>query len=301
MRAIILTAFGSTDHFRLAELQRPEPRPGEVRIRIHATSFNPSDYQRRQGTETAGTLPLILGSDVAGIVDAIGTGVTAFAVGDEVYSYLLGGGKTGGAYAEHVCQLVDFVAHKPRNLSFAQAAAAVTGGLTAYQCLERVSLQPGEPLFVTGGSGGVGTMVIQLARHAGAGPIFTTAGGERSARYLTNRLGIAREQLLFYAGLSREQLAQRLRGQNGGQLFRVAIDCVGGAMTGLCCDIVDFEGHVASIVQGPRDASRPPEEDDENRLFNRSATFHFVLLSASLCYLTIICAVIVGWIEQWYA
>jgi NADPH:quinone reductase len=280
MRAIILTAFGSADHFRLAELPQPAPQPGEVRIRVHATGFNPSDYQRRQGAATAGALPLILGSDVAGVVDAIGSGVTAFAAGDEVYAYLLGGGKTGGAYAEYVCQQAGFVAHKPRNLSFAQAAAVPTVGLTAYQCLERVRLQPGEPLFVAGGSGGVGTLLIQLARHAGAGPIFTTAGGEHSARYLMDGLGIPRAQQLFYAGLSREQLADRMREQNGGRLFRVAIDCVGGAMTGLCCDIVDFEGHVISIVQGPRDASRAPDEDDENRLFNRSATFHFVLLSA---------------------
>ena len=280
MRAVILTEFGSADNFQLAEVPQPEPQPGEVRIRVHAASFNPSDHQRREGTATAGTLPLILGSDVAGVVDAIGAGVTAFAIGDEVYSYLLGGGKTGGGYAEYVCPLVDFVAHKPRNLSFAQAAAVVTGGLTAYQCLERVHLRKGEPLFVAGGSGGVGTMVIKLARQAGAGPIFTTVGSERSASYLIDALGIPHEQLLFYAGLSRHQLEERLREQNDGKLFRVAIDCVGGAMTGLCCDIVDFDGHVVSIVQGPRDATHPPEENDEDRLFNRSATFHSVMLSA---------------------
>jgi NADPH:quinone reductase len=280
MRAIILTAFGSADHFHLAELPRPEPQPGEVRIRVQAASFNPSDYQRRQGAGTAGALPLILGNDVAGVIDAIGTGVTAFAAGDEVYAYLLGGGKTGGAYAEYVCQQAGFVARKPRNLSFAQAAATVTAGLTAYQCLERVRLRRDEPLFVAGGSGGVGTLLIQLAHHLGAGSIFTTAGSERSAHYLMDALGIPREQLLFYAGLSRKQLEEHLREQNGEHLFRVAIDCVGGAMTALCCDIVDFEGHVISIVQGPRDASHPSEEDDENRLFDRSATFHFVLLSA---------------------
>jgi NADPH2:quinone reductase len=280
MRAILLTEFGSAEHFRMAEVPRPEPQPGEVRIRIHAAAFNPTDYQRRQGAGRASALPLILGIDAAGVVDAIGDGVTTFAVGDEVYTYLLGGGKSGGAYAEYVCRPVDFVAHLPRNLSFAQAAAVVTAALTAYQCLEQVQLRPGEPLFVAGGSGGVGTMMIQLARHAGAGPIFTTAGGERSAGYLADTLGVPRERLLFYAGLSRDQLAQALREQNGGRLFRVAIDCVGGAMTGLCCDVVDFEGHVISIVQGPRDDSHPPEVDDENRLFNRSAAFHFVMASA---------------------
>ena len=280
MRAIVLTAFGSAENFRLAELPRPEPQPGEVRIHIHAAAFNPTDYQKRQGIGARGAPPLILGIDAAGIVDAVGSGVTKFAVGDEVYTYLLGGGQNGGAYAEYVCRQVDFVAHKPRNLSFGQAASVVTAGLTAIQCLEHAPLQPGAPLFVAGGSGGVGAMLMQLARHAGAGPIFTTAGGEQSARYLADSRGIPRERLLFYVGLSRTQLAQALLNLNGGRLFPVAIDCVGGAMTRLCCDVIAIEGHVISIVQGPRDDSHPPGEDDENHLFNRSAAFHFVTASA---------------------
>jgi NADPH:quinone reductase-like Zn-dependent oxidoreductase len=143
MRAVVLTAFGSAEHFRLAEAPRPEPQPGEVRIRIHAVAFNPSDYQRRQGTLTSGPLPIILGSDAAGVIDALGLGVTAFALGDEVYTFLLGGRPSGGAYAEYVCRPVAFVAHKPRTLSFAQAAAMITTGLTAYHCVERARLQPG--------------------------------------------------------------------------------------------------------------------------------------------------------------
>jgi NADPH:quinone reductase-like Zn-dependent oxidoreductase len=275
-----LTAFGSTEHFHLAEVPRPEPQLGEVRIRIRAAAFNPTDFQKRQGIGKTGQLPLILGCDVAGVIDAIGDGVTTFAVGDEVYSYLLGGRKSGGGYAQYVCRSVDFVASKPRNLSFAEAATVVTAGLTAVQCLERVELQPGKSLFIAGGSGGVGSMLIQLARHGGAVQIFTTAGSEDSAHYLVETLGISRERLLFYAGLSRGQLAEQLREQNDGQLFPVAVDCVGEAMTGLCCDVVDFGGNVISIVQGPRDDSHPPEEDDENRLFNRSAAFHFVMASA---------------------
>jgi NADPH:quinone reductase-like Zn-dependent oxidoreductase len=146
MRAIVVTAFGSAEHCRQAEVPLPEPQPGEVRIRSCAAAFNPTDYQRRQGQGAgrAGTLPLILGIDAAGVVDTVGTGVTAFAEGDEVYTCLLGGGKTGGAYAEYVCRSVDFVAHKPRTLSFSQAAAVVTTGIMAYQCLEQVPLSPGQ-------------------------------------------------------------------------------------------------------------------------------------------------------------
>ena len=181
-------------------------------------------YQRRKSSTTAGPLPIILGSDVAGVVAAVGVGVTSCAVGDEVYSFLLGGGVGGRACAEYVRRRVEFVAHKPRNPSFAQAASMVTTGLTANQCLEHERLRPGEPLFVAGGSGGVGATLIQLTRHTGAGPIFTTTGGERSARYLGETLGVPQERLLFYAGLSRDQLAARLRELNDGRLFRVAID-----------------------------------------------------------------------------
>jgi NADPH2:quinone reductase len=229
MRAIILTAFGSTDHFRLAELPWSDPEPGEVRIRIHATSLNPFDYQRRQGAENPGTPPLTLGSDVADVVEALGSGVTVFAIGDEVYAYLLGRSKTSGAYAEYVCLPANFVARKLRNLSVVQAAAVPTSGLTVYQCLERARLMPGAPIFIASGSGGVGTMAIQLARHAGARPIFTTAGSEPSTRYLMGILGVAREHVDGVAALPITGTQEALDTKQGqqdvkGQLLSIVID-----------------------------------------------------------------------------
>jgi NADPH:quinone reductase-like Zn-dependent oxidoreductase len=97
---------------------------------------------------------------------------------------------------------------------------------------------------------------------------------------LTERLGIAPLQIVRYAGLSRSQLAAAAMQCNPAKRFRTALDLVGGAMTSLCTDVVDVEGHVVAIASGPRDATHGEAENDEDRLFDKSATFHFLLLSA---------------------
>jgi NADPH:quinone reductase-like Zn-dependent oxidoreductase len=123
-------------------------------------------------------------------------------------------------------------------------------------------------------------MAVQLARLHGAESVVVTAGNDRSAQYLTERLGITPLQIVRYAGQSRSELAAKAMQCNLGKRFRVALDLVGGAMTSLCSDVVDVEGHVVAIASGPRDATHGEAENDEDRLFDKSATFHFLLLSA---------------------
>ncbi|MCI0527583.1 MAG: zinc-binding alcohol dehydrogenase family protein, partial [Nitrospira sp.] len=119
-----------------------------------------------------------------------GSGVTDFSVGEEVYAYL-GGPKSNGSYAEYVCVPADFVGKKPTNLSFSQASAVPLVGLTAYQAVvDKANVKAHESVFIAGGTGGVGSMAIQLARYLGANPIFTTAGSDQSAAYLTQELDI---------------------------------------------------------------------------------------------------------------
>jgi NADPH:quinone reductase-like Zn-dependent oxidoreductase len=184
-----------------------------------------------------------------------------------------------------VCVHAAFVAHKPRNLTFEQAAAVPVAGLTAYECVMRASaLAAGKAVFIAGGSGGVGTMAIQLARLRGATSIAVTAGGDASARYLTEELEVSPNQIVRYHGRSREELVEAALKANGGQYYPVVIDCVGGAMTSLCCRVVDFDGHVVSIVAGPSDAAHAGAQSDEEQLFDRSATFHFELLYARARY-----------------
>jgi NADPH:quinone reductase-like Zn-dependent oxidoreductase len=123
-------------------------------------------------------------------------------------------------------------------------------------------------------------MAVQIARMRGATRIVATAGSDRSARYLTTRLGIPLSQIVHYTGRSRADLAAAALRANEGLPFRVAFDFVGGSMTSLCADVVDVDGHVVAIATGPRDATHGEAENDEDRLFDKSATVHFVLLSA---------------------
>jgi NADPH:quinone reductase len=277
MKAVVLTAPGGVEHFRLMDVPLPVPRPDEVRIRVHAAAFNPADCQTRRELPPA-QAAIILGGEVAGIVDAVGDAVHHVTVGDAVYAYLP---RTRGGYAEFVCTSAAFVARKPARLSFAHAAAVPVAGLTAYQCVvHKAQIQPGDAIFIAGGSGGVGTFAVQLARFYGATPIVTTTGSPRSTAYLTEVLGLPPAHLLFYPGQSHAELVEQARQINGGNLYRITLDCVGHSMTSLCCDLVDFDGHVISIVDGPRDALHTGGEHDTDRLFNRSATFHFVLLYA---------------------
>jgi NADPH2:quinone reductase len=281
MEAILLTAPGSADHFQQATLPRPTPQPDEVRIRIHAAAFNPMDFQKRKAAPLS-QLPMILGGEVAGAIDAVGSAVTTFAVGDLVMVYLV---RKPGGYAEYVCVQALFVVRKPANLSFAQAAAVPVVGLTAYQAIvTRAAVQPGDAVLITGASGGVGTMAIQLARLQGAERIVVTAGSAQSARYLTEQLGIAPTQIVRYPGLSRADLAAEALRCNRGEFFRTAMDFVGGAMTSLCSDVVEVEGHVVAIFSGPRDVTHGEPENDEDRLFDKSAIFHFLLVSARAVY-----------------
>lgn len=279
MKAIVLSAFGGVDNLQLLDWPKPEPKQDEVRIQIKAISFNPVDYKMRQG-RFGGNLPMILGRDLSGVVDAVGEEVTDFSVGDEVYAYL-GGPRSNGSYAEYVCVPTDFVGRKPLNLSFEQAAALPLVGLTAYQSImDKARVQAYESVFIAGGSGGVGTMAIQLAHYVGAKPILTTAGSDQSVRYLTQELGISPAHILRYRGLSLDQLKAKVLEMNGGRFVGAAFDFVGGLMKQLCCEIIDYDGRVVSIVEEPEDFHLDIWNGRKSPLFIKSATFHFELLSA---------------------
>lgn len=178
MRAIAITEFGGPEVFKEIEVPRPEPGPGEVLIRVAASSVNPVDYKIRDG-RAAGLcpkFPAILHADCAGTIDAIGDGVDGFVPGDEVYCFATGIGGKPGALAEYMAADARMVAHKPAALSFEGAAALPLVTVTAWFCLfDRVQLKPGETLLVQGGTGGVGHIAVQLAASHGA-KVYATAG-----------------------------------------------------------------------------------------------------------------------------
>lgn len=175
MRAIRIHTYGAPEVLRVDEVDTPTPGPRDVRIRVGATSVNPVDTKIRSGGQRniiRYRLPWILGLDVSGTVDAVGSHVTRFRVGDEVWSSPRH--TRPGTYAEQVVIDEREVALKPKNLTHPEAAALPLVGLTAYQCLvEKGHLRAGQRVLVHAGAGGVGTFAIQLAAHLGAHVITT--------------------------------------------------------------------------------------------------------------------------------
>jgi NADPH:quinone reductase-like Zn-dependent oxidoreductase len=175
VRAARITRFGDVDAIALAEVEPPRPAPGEVLIAVHASSINPVDVRVRTG-ELAVEPPLTLGSDVAGIVAEVGAGVRDLAPGDEVYGHASVAAGGSGAFADYAVAPAGCLAKKPRNLDFTQAAAVALTGVSALQAIRDLALRAGQRVLVHGGAGGIGTIAIQLAKHAGAFVVATATG-----------------------------------------------------------------------------------------------------------------------------
>lgn len=182
MKVQIVDAWGGPEVFRAAEVDTPVAKAGEVLIRVHATSVNPVDTKIRAGGRgIAPELPAVLHGDVAGIVEAVGDGVTAFQPGDAVYGCAGGVRGMGGALAEFMAADARLLARMPSNLSFREAAALPLVTLTAWEGLvDKARIQPGDRVLVMGGTGGVGHMAMQLAKLRGA-KVFATVSSEEKA------------------------------------------------------------------------------------------------------------------------
>jgi len=175
MQAVVAHEYGAPDVLKLEQLPRPEPNDDEALVRVIASSVNPADpltlngkYAKEFGTH----LPLIPGYDIAGVVQKIGANIRKLKVGDAVYGYPT----FGGGWADYVAVKEWEVAAKPKSLNFVEAAAVPMGALTAWQALVDVAkLQPGQTILVHGGSGGVGSFAVQIAKVRGARVIATAS------------------------------------------------------------------------------------------------------------------------------
>lgn len=176
MKAVVQDRFGPPEQvLRVTEIARPEPGPGEVLVRLRATSVNTPDWIAVAGVPyvlrlSARAKGAVRGTDVAGTVEALGEGVTGFAVGEAVFGSTWGSGfPTAGTFAEYTLARADRLIPKPEAIAFTDAAASVMSGLTAYAAVADVFVSgPGQRILVNGASGGVGTFAIQIARHRGA-------------------------------------------------------------------------------------------------------------------------------------
>ncbi|MFC6835466.1 NADPH:quinone reductase [Halomarina ordinaria] len=203
MRAIRYHETGGPDVLQVDDVETPDPGHGEVRIETRAAGVNPVDTYFRTGEYPPGDLPKIPGSDVAGVVDAVGAGVEGYEVGDRVYATGLGNDRQG-TYAEAVLAPTDRVAHLPEAVTFAEGAAMALVGVTAWQALVfHARLEPAEVCLVHSGSGGVGHVAVQLAAATGA-RVVTTA----SERYHDHLRDLGAHTVLDYR---RDDLADAVR------------------------------------------------------------------------------------------
>ncbi|GAA0306359.1 zinc-binding dehydrogenase [Halarchaeum salinum] len=169
MTAHRIAAYGDADAFKTETVPVPEPDPGEIRVEVAASSVNPVDYKIRRGDipDFAPELPATLGCDVSGVVDAVGEGVEAFDVGDEVYG-MPGGAGRQGALADYVVGHSGTFAHAPSSIPLADAASLPVVGLTAWEMLtDKAAAGLGDEVLVYGAGGGVGHIGVQLADWLG--------------------------------------------------------------------------------------------------------------------------------------
>ena len=175
MKAVVAHEYGAPEVLKIEGVPRPKPNEDEALVRVIASGVNPADpltlsgkYAREFGTH----LPLIPGYEIAGVVEKTGANVTKLKVGDAVYGYPT----FGGGWAEYITVKEWEIAAKPKTLNFVEAAAVPMGALTAWQALVDVAkLQPGQTVLIHGGSGGVGSFAIQIAKARGARVIATAS------------------------------------------------------------------------------------------------------------------------------
>lgn len=184
MRAIVLRRFGSSGVLEEREMVTPEPFPDEVQIKVAYAGVNPVDWKIREGYLTERMphqLPIILGWDVSGVVNRVGSNVKHLKVGDEVYTYARKNVIQWGTYAEYVCFQAKETVKKPINITLAEAASVPLTALTAWQSLfEDGDFGADQTILIHGASGGVGGFALQFAKHVGAKKIYATGSFEKA-------------------------------------------------------------------------------------------------------------------------
>ncbi|MFI6446504.1 NADP-dependent oxidoreductase [Kitasatospora sp. NPDC050543] len=241
MKAIAIRRYGGPEVIEYTDLPDPKVGPDSVLVQVRAAGVNPVDWKVREG-RLDGILdahfPLVPGWDLAGVVRAVGGGVTEFRPGDEVIGYVRKDWAEHGTYAELVAAPVRTLARKPASLDWAQAGGLPLAGLTAYQGLTKaLRLRAGESILIHAGAGGVGHLAVQIAGALGARVIATA--GERNHAYL-RRLGA--EPVGHGEGL-----AERVRALAPGGVD-AAFDLIGRDAVDISTDLVADPARIASVA-----------------------------------------------------
>lgn len=244
MKAMLMTAAGKPEVLELQEVPQPIPTNKEILVRILAAGVNPIDTKLRQrGTFYPEQIPAILGCDGAGIVEAVGSDVQKFGIGDEVYFCYGGLGANPGNYAEYTIVDERFVAFKPKSVSFTEAAAAPLVLITAWEALyERGRLEPGEKVLIHAGAGGVGHVAIQLAKLKGA-EVATTVSSPEKAKFV-NEIGA--DKVIFY---QENDFVKSILEWTNGEGVDLVFDTVGGDTFEKSFPAVRIYGDIVTILE----------------------------------------------------
>ncbi|MDP1459172.1 MULTISPECIES: NADP-dependent oxidoreductase [Bacillus cereus group] len=238
MKAMIIDKYGKVP-MRMAEVPTPEINEYEVLAEIHAASINPIDFKIRDGKVKMllkYEMPLILGNDFSGVIVKVGSKVTRFKVGDEIYARPRK--NKIGTFAEYIAIHEDDIALKPKNLSFEEAASIPLVGLTSYQALHDIMhLQKGQKILIHAGSGGVGTFAIQLAKIMGA--TVTTTASEAGSD-LVKSLGT--DEIINYKTEKFEEILKD---------YDAVFDTIGGTTLEKSFDIIKSGGNIVSVSGMP--------------------------------------------------
>lgn len=239
MRAFVLTGYGGPEAAQLRDMPRPRPARGEALVRVHAAGLNPVDYKTREGKLRVikrYPLPIVMGNEMAGVVEECGEGVTSFAPGDRVFARMPK--EAMGGFAEYAVVPEEFLAKIPASIDSNAAAGVPLAGLTALQALrDELHVKQGSRIFIPGGAGGVGTFAIQVAKWLGA-EVTTTASPR--GRALVEQLGA--DVVIDY---TTQRFEEQLRDMDG------VLDLLGGETLMKSFGVVKPSGKVVSIAGMP--------------------------------------------------
>lgn len=231
MKAIVIEEFGGIEKLQMKDIDRPTLKPDRMIVKMAATSVNPVDVKRRKGL-FGGKTPMIVGGDVSGTVVEIGDDVTGFKVGDRI---MANGAKT---YAEFVVVNPDRAVVLPDMVSFEEAAAIPLAGQTAYEAVvTRGQIKDGQKVLIHGGSGGVGSLAVQIAKIKSAWVASTASGKNQS---LLKDLGVDRP--VDYKSEAFEELLDPVD---------FVFDTVGGEVQTRSLSVIKEDGHLLSIAAKP--------------------------------------------------
>lgn len=236
MKAVVFDRYGSVEVLQYQELSKPKIKPDQLLVRVRASSVNPVDWKIRQGhlqLLSGFNFPLIVGSDISGVVEEIGREVTKFQPGDEVYTFL--NPLTGGACAEYCAVPESAAAIKPQNITHTEAATVPIAGLTALQALRDLGeIQAGKKVLINGASGGVGIFAVQIAKAMDA---VVTGVCSAKNRDFVNNLGA--DFVLDYAEVDFTKQTEK---------YDIILDAVGKKTFAECENVLETDGVYISTL-----------------------------------------------------